>query len=376
MDREGATVTIYDVADRAGVSIATVSRVLNERANLRSDTRDRVLQSVEELGFVRNEAARALSSRQKQIIALVFRRVPSEDNLVTDEQENLLFADLVIRGAEQSAQSHGYSLLITGVGGLGRSRNVGALSGQTDGIILLDTVLPQVKLRELARRHPVVTLAGPKTRFAVNVRVDNSRGIGMLVRHLVEGHGYRRLAYLAGVSASADNRARQAAFASAVEEAGASAAPAEDWKGDFTAAGAAKVVRSALASGTRLPEAIVCANDQAALGVLSVLIDAGVRVPGDVAVAGFDDIPVSKHVQPPLTTVRQPIYDLGVAAVDALLGRITKPASSAREVVLPTELVVRASCGCRYGKRPESEERSVVAPVNPVVGSAEKVLRA
>ncbi len=375
MDRSsatGATLTIYEVADQAGVSIATVSRVLNGRSNLRPDTRDRVLKAVEELGFVRNEAARALSSRQKQIIALVFRRVPSEDRLVADERENLLFADLVIRGAEQSAQGHGYSLLINGVGGLGRARDVDALCGKTDGMILLDTVLPPAKLKGLALRHPIVTLAGPSTRFAVNIRVDNRRGMLELVTHLVQGHGRRRLAYLAGVAKSADNRARQAAFVSAAADAGASVAPVADWQGDFTAAGGAQVVRSLLSSRRKLPEAIVCANDQTAIGVVSSLIDAGLRVPEDVAVTGFDDIPVSQHVHPPLTTVRQPIHELGVVAVDALLQRISDPSSTARELVLPTDLVVRASCGCR--RRPGAKGRIAGAARAPQAQGSRRAL--
>jgi LacI family transcriptional regulator len=101
-----------------------------------------------------------------------------------------------------------------------------------------------------------------------------------------------------------------------------------------------------LAAGRPLPDAIACANDQAAIGVMHALQRAGVRVPGDVAVTGFDDIPVGRHVQPPLTTVRQPTQQLGSAAVDALVKLIEDSGQFQREIVLPTRVIIRASCGC------------------------------
>jgi LacI family transcriptional regulator len=118
------------------------------------------------------------------------------------------------------------------------------------------------------------------------------------------------------------------------------------WQGNYYATGGARVIERLLAEGATLPRAIVCANDQTALGVMYALGQHGIDVPGDVAVTGFDDIPMARHLRPQLTTVRQPIQEIGATAFDVLHSMITHGAPAARDVLLPTRLVVRASCGC------------------------------
>jgi LacI family transcriptional regulator len=343
----GSPPTIYDVAERAGVSIATVSRVLNGHGYLRPETRERVQLAVRELRFVPNGAARGLSSRSKRIIGLVFVRLPAEQDLLEVEQESLLFTDSVIRGAEVSAQRCGYSLLLSGVGDGDANPAVSALTGRTDGLIILDQVLPERRVAPLARRFPIVLLAGSgRSRSAVTVRVDNAGGMQALAEHLITQHGYRRLAFLSGIADSPDSSTRCAAFVGAAAELGVTCQHGDPWTADWTSGGAGRAMQNVLASGAPLPEAIVCANDQMAIGVLQVALRAGLRVPDDLVVTGFDDLPVVRHLHPGLTTVRQPSQRLGSVAVEALVGLIEGTGGPSRQVVLPVELSVRGSCGC------------------------------
>lgn len=357
--------TIYDVARVAGVSIASVSRVLNGHRNPRQETRDRVQRAVDELGFVPDGAARALSARLKEVVGVVFRRVPwvqsheGADEAVTEEDESLQFTDVINRGIEVAAQRRGYNLLVgsVDVDGHDARRRVMTMARKCDGLILHDRVLDPSSLAQLSRRVPVVTMAGVATAATANVRSDNGSGMKELARHLVNDHGYQTIAYLAGHADSPDNLARRLALAEEAADAGVTFVDGPQWQGNYLASGGAKVMRSLLAVNAWLPRAIVCANDQTALGVMYELARRGIDVPGEIAVTGFDDIPVARHLRPQLTTVRQPIQDLGATAFDLLRSMIIarnplQDDPAEREVVLPTRLVRRESCGCRADARP------------------------
>src|SRR5713101_802971 len=307
------TLTIYDVARRAGVSIASVSRVLNGLGSPREDTRERVMRAVRELSFVPDGAARALSNGLKEVVGVVFRR--GGEALFEGEDESFLFIDVINRGIEVGAQRHGFDLLISSVGfnDDNVAARIGALAGKADGLILHDRMLSPVGIARLADMVPIVTLAGSPTPASINVRCDNEAGMRALVRHLAIDHGYRSLGYVTGRTDSA--------------------------------AGGANVIDSLLDAGARLPRAILCANDQTALGVIHALGQRGIKVPQDVAITGFDDVPVARHLHPPLTTVRQPMHELGATAFEVLYSRISAGAGAA-DTVLPVELIVRESCGC------------------------------
>ena len=352
--------TIYDVAREAGVSIASVSRVLNGHRNPRQETRDRVLQAVAELGFVPDGAARALSARLKEVVGVVFRRVPwgesheGADGAVTEEDESLQFTDVINRGIEVAAQRRGYNLLVgsVDVDGHDAHRRVMTMARKCDGLILHDRVLEPSSLAQLSRQVPVVTLAGVATATTANVRGDNGSGMAELARHLIHDHGYPTIGYLAGHADSPDNLARRLALAEEAASAGVTFVDGPQWQGNYLASGGAKAIRNLLAENAWLPRAIVCANDQTALGVMYELARRGIDVPGEIAVTGFDDIPVARHLRPQLTTVRQPIQDLGATAFDLLRSMIATRSQQGsdpaeREVVLPTRLVRRESCGCR-----------------------------
>ncbi len=352
-DPEGTeydTPTIYDVARAAGVSIASVSRVLNGRRNPLPDTRERVERAVAELGFIPDGAARALSGRLKEVVGVVIRRpevTVSADGIFEDEETSLQFPDLINRGIEVAAQRRDFNLLVSSVGlGHDDTHRIFALARKSDGLILHDRVLDTEEVSRLGQQVPVVTLAGVPGPGAVNVGSDNRTGMSELARHLVRDHGYQQLAYLGGHADSPDNLARCAAFDDQVTVDGAQFLSGPAWQGNYTAAGGARVIENLLASGDSLPQVIACANDQTALGVVYALVRHGIDVPGGVAVTGFDDIPVARHLHPQLTTVRQPITDLGATAFATLYSMITDAGQPRDDVTLPTRLVCRESCGC------------------------------
>jgi LacI family transcriptional regulator len=342
--------TIYDVARAAGVSIASVSRVLNGQRNPRPETRERVLAAVADLGFVPDGAARALSARLKEVVGVIVRRPAADmdEDLFADEAESLQYPDLINRGIETAAQRRGFDLLIRSVGITehdpgGRTL---ALARKSDGLILHDRVLEPDQMDRLSRQLPIVTLAGYATPTTANVHGDNKAGMHALARHLLRDHGYRSLGYLGGYADSPDSIERREVLAAEAAAAGATLEYGPEWQGYYFASGGAQVINQLLAAGRRLPRAVVCANDQTAFGVMSALRKHGISVPGQVAVTGFDDIPLARHLRTSLTTVRQPIKQMGTAAFDVLYSMLNRERLPARDIVLPTELIRRESCGC------------------------------
>src|SRR5271165_3521178 len=289
--------TIYDVARAAGVSIASVSRVLNGRRNPRPETRDRVQRAVTELGFVPDSAARALSVRLKEVVGVVVRRplsagppVPAplsgawdtagllSYDAFADETESLQFHDMINRGVERTAQRRSFDLLMRSVDITDHDagRRVLALARKSDGLILHDRVLEPDQIDQISRQIPIITVAGFASPTTANVGSDNASGMRALARHLLYDHGYATLGYLAGYGDSPDSQTRLRVLATETRAAGAVLFTGPQWQGNYYAAGAAVVTERLLASGTPLPRVIVCANDQTALGVMYVLRRCGV----------------------------------------------------------------------------------------------------
>ena len=245
----GAPPTIYDVAAIAGVSIASVSRVLNGTGRPRPETRDRVLRAVAELGFVPDGAARALSVKLKETVGVVYRRVPKAASgaVFAEEDENLQFADILNRGIEVAAQRSGFSLLISSVAAedADAGRRMMALAGKCDGLIVHDLVLDAAQLDRLGRQIPVVNLAGITTPHTASVRGDSETGMRDLMRHLIRDHGYATLGYLAGVADSPDNVTRRAVVEAEARAGGVELAAGPQWQGSYYADGGASGGRRA-----------------------------------------------------------------------------------------------------------------------------------
>jgi LacI family transcriptional regulator len=370
-------VTLYDVASRAGVSIATVSRVLHGKEPVRDGTRARVREAIEDLGYVPDGAAQSLARNRKDVIGLVcMEHTGVKPNQYDIESMSLLFYDEVMRGVEARIRELSWSLLITF---LREDENSGtplpadgpvqsrllALSGKVDGLLIGEGVVPAPFVARLAKRIPVVVVAGDITqRGADVVSADNWSGAHALVTHMVEEHGRRRLFHVDGPSTAPDAKARRLAM-DAVIAAHPGTTVVGSFSGRFTvhsgAEAADRLLADAGAAPGALPDAIVCANDQMAMGVVRTLTARGIRVPEDVAVVGFDDIFPASLCDPPLTTVHQPMRSLGERACDRLIERIADPALRHAVELMPTELVIRSSCGCPPG----TLNRRPVTPVPP-----------
>ena len=336
--------TVYEVADRAGVSTATVSRVIHGSNLVHPDTRERVLAVIEELGYVPDGSAQGLSRRRKDIIGLAaLERGVTEVGI---EKNSPLFMDELVHAVESVLRGTDCSLLLTfGPAGEPFQRRIRSLSGKVNGLLVAEEVMPPGQLRALARRIPVVAIAGRRDETELDVvAVDNAAGMRALARHLIGGHGYRRLGFLAGPADSPDARERLEVFRQAVaEHPGCVLDPVLE--GDFSEASGAAAART-LRTLNPAPEVVACANDQMAIGVLLQLQESGAAIPGDMAVTGFDDIYASRVVAPPLTTVGQPFRELGHRAAQRLRARIEDRDLPALTEILPTRCVIRASCGC------------------------------
>ncbi|MGB3437904.1 MAG: LacI family DNA-binding transcriptional regulator [Actinophytocola sp.] len=337
--------TVYDVAERANVSIATVSRVYRNPDTVRQQTRDRVLAAARELGYVPSGNARGLASRSTGVLGLCFPDYADPD-LDDDDAEQTLYADEITRGMERAARRHGYALLIAASLAGGPESLVASVAGRVDGFAVLARTVAIEDLELMSRRLPVVMIAGPREIDHLDhLEVANLDGEFALTTHLIADHGLRRLAFVGGGDDSPDAQARFAGFQQALRAADLPVPPEPDARGDFTQAGGREAARRLLERGTR-PQAMVFANDQMAVGALDVLERKGVRVPKDVVVAGFDGIPLGRVVRPSLTTVTQPMRRLGETAVDLLVERLADPEREPRSVMLPVTQTRRASCGC------------------------------
>ena len=366
----GNVVTLYDVARLAGVSTATVSRVVHGLDRVRDSTRARVQQVIEELGYIPDGAARSLSRRRKDVIGLVCleRRAKQYDI----ESMNLLYYDEILRGVEARIRDcNDWSLLITFLQAEQQDAQsrLQSLLGKVDGLIIAEGAIESPLLLRLGERVPVVVIAGdPGERAADVVTSDNWSGSAALVTHLIAEHGRKRLFYLDGPPGVSDARQRRLAFEE-VLRAHPGCQLAGSYPGQFSVqSGEEAGTRLVAEHGDFLPDALVCANDQTAIGALQAFARAGVRVPEDVAVVGFDDIYPGSLSHPPLTTVHQAMGLLGERACARLLDRISQPALRRRVELLPTELVLRSSCGCPPG----TQTRQLVKKLPPARRAASR----
>jgi LacI family transcriptional regulator len=341
-------VTIRDVARTASVSVATVSRVLNESGPVHDETRRRIRDVVERLDYSPHGAARSLITRKTSTLGVVLPDLYGE-----------FFSEL-IRGIDSCARESGYHVLVSGSHS-DRSEIEAVLRatrGRVDGLIVMSPDLDSRTLKTSPHDGlPIVLLNGNGSRFD-SIHVDNYGGARAMTRHLI-GLGHRDIAHLSGPAGNRDAAERLRGYRDAMRT--VSRHPARDLviEGDFRE-GAGYRAGGLLLGRKTLPTAVFAGNDAMAIGLLAAFQEAGLRVPDDVAVAGFDDIPIARFMTPALSTVRVPIAELGERATHRLLQHLAAPNGHAvRHETIPTTLVVRDSSGVKtregaHGVQPRS----------------------
>jgi LacI family transcriptional regulator len=334
-----SSATIYHVARHAGVSIATVSRVQRGNGPVSADTRKRVAHSIKALDYRPSPNARSLAASRHEASGIVFPDLSGP------------YYSEVIYGFERETVEARQSALILATHGRERAEElVHDLAARVDGLVIMGRTVPDRLIAKLGRMEvPVVLLARPAVDGADTVLTENRQSAIELVNHLFD-HGLDDLLFVGDPDASPAASERWAGVLEAHRQAGRPQ-PVPPLVSNFTETGGHAAVRarlqSALEDGGRLPAGLVCANDEIALGALRAARELGIRVPGQLAITGWDDIPSAALVSPALTTVRQPMRELGSTAARLLAERISGERHEPRHVLLPTSLVLRASCGCQ-----------------------------
>lgn len=336
--------TIQDVAQRANVSIATVSRVLNDNQRVAGELRERVLMATDQLGYKPDRVARRLRAQKSEVIGLI----------VADIQ-NPHFVS-VIQGVQDVAYDHGMNIILcdTNEAPSRLAENIQVLRAESvAGLIIVPTPSGNIDLlQELQEDHfPLVVLDRTIEGLALDtVMSDNFQGAYDAVQHLIN-LGYRRIA---GIFPNVQTGIeRRNGFIQAHLDAGlGKPSPSLILNGSYRVQGSYEVAYQLFSE--RLPEAVFTATNFVTLGVIRAIRELGILVPNDLALVGFDDLPWADELFIPYTAVAQPTYEIGTQAVQLLLERINGMAEAPRLVKLPVRLVVRASCG--------SKQRTISTP--------------
>ena len=330
-------VTIGHVARRAGVSSTTVSHVLSGKRPVGAATQERVLEAVRELGYRPNSVARSLRTRRSQMIAVI---VPDITNP---------FYGVMTRGLADTLDDVGYRSYVCNTDGSSeRERDFieDALDRGVDGIVMAWIHMEPAEVEVIRRAHkPLVLLADNEEIAGVDqVTVDDGAGARIATQHLI-ARGARRVAMISGPAGSSRDRVK--GYADALDAAGIGYDPSLTRDGGWLRDGGREAMLSLMAKDPR-PDAVFCANDLMAIGAMDAARELGLRIPEDVALAGFDDIEAAALLTPPLTTVINPAYEIGEAAGRLILdrmvtGRGAVPEGASRRVVLPCRIAERQS---------------------------------
>ncbi len=327
-----ARVTIRDVAKAAGVSVSTISKVMNNRDGISEETQRRVRQVIDDLGYVSSVSARSLRAARTGVIGVL---IPDFEPYATE----------VLKGIARRLNGSPFELMAWS-GGAGRDATRGwerQLVARLAGSVLDAAILIAPSVTSLPfDGFPMVAVdphEGPG--YLPSVRADDREGARLAVEHLT-GLGHERIAFLGGRTDLESARERESGYREAMRAHGLAVDETLVVRGDYSLAGATEPARTLL-TATRRPTAVFAANDLSALRVIEVADEVGVDVPGDVSLVGFDDIPESLRSVPGLTTIAQPMIDIGVEAASLLLRLMAQEELPKRDIKLPTRLVVRES---------------------------------
>jgi DNA-binding LacI/PurR family transcriptional regulator len=328
--------TIKDVAQKAGVSLTTVSRVLNGHPYVADNVRRRVLDAIEELDYHPSRVAQRLRAARSRLIGVIVSDVKNP------------FYTMALSGIEQVLSEQGFSVLIGNSNTtLDREDNLLGLMKAEDvaGLIIAPVREDSTLLGEIAHNGlAVVVLDRLLDHLEIAaVLANNQMRAYMAIQHLIR-LGHRRIAILNGPQHLTSGRERYAGFLQAMDEAGLAVDPDLVRFGDYQLESSYSLVRELLAL-SQLPTALFVANNLMTIGALNAIHETNLSIPDDIAVIGFDDLPWAISLNPPLTTVAQPAVEIGIRAAELLLNRISDPELPSKKIVLDTHLIVRASCG-------------------------------
>lgn len=330
--------TIMEIAKHAGVSRSTVSRVINDDPKVNSDTRERVRSVMTTLNFHPNTAARGLAAGRTRILGLV---IPMGVGALFSDP----YFPLLIQGICAACSHHDYSIMLWLAEPEYERRIIHQIlqSSMIDGVIVAAAMLQDPLIEALTQSEMPFILVGryPSNAQVSYVDVDNRKSARDAVLHFLR-LGYHRIATIAGPQNHVAGIDRLDGYKDALRVRGILPDPKLIVEADFTEDGGYSAMQQLL---PYTPHAVFCASDAMAMGALRALREAGKRVPEDIAVIGYDDLPFAARADPPLTTVRQPIDRAGLVAAETLMDFILEPDSSPRRVILPTELAIRKSCG-------------------------------
>ncbi len=324
-------VTLEMVAEAAGVSPATVSRILNGSAGVSREKREAIDEAIRTLGFRPNLVARGLVGGRTMSVGVLSQAINSP------------FYGEALRGIEDHLEAAGYiPIFVSGHWNESEERKgiEALLARRVDGLIVLTGRLPNESLAMYAQQVPIVVVGRElRTERIFSMNFDNHTGALLATQHLIE-FGHRRIVFIGGDPIHKDAHDREAGYRAALQRANIEFDPSLVLKGDFTEAGGLLAISRLLEAGTTF-SAIFAANDQTAMGATLGLYRRGVRVPDDVSVVGFDDLAPAKYSSPPLTTIRQSVYEIGTAAATAMLDMLGGRRPSAN--IPSPELIPRES---------------------------------
>jgi len=339
--KSGRRITAEVIAAQVGVSAMTVSRALNDRPNVDAKTKVRVLRAAKKLGYSPNHIARSLALRRTQTLGVVVPEISHS------------FFPEVIRGIEDAAYSAGYHLILTH-SAEDASREQDAISTleskRVDGLLIstAQTVKDNSKYRAVIRLGtPVVFFDRVVHNIGAScVSIDDEDCCIRLTEHLI-GHGYKSIAHLSGPSTVSIGRGRLKGYKKALARNGMNFRPELVVQSGFHERGGYAAMESLLQLPVRLrPDAVVAVNDPAAFGAMKAIQEHKLRIPQDIAIVGMTDDVRAELVSSPLTTIRQPAYEIGKTAAETLISEIEGRSKPGQRITVRAELAVRKSCGC------------------------------
>lgn len=330
---------LEDVARMTGFSRSTVSRVINGDPNVKDSTRSAILEFIKQINFQPNMAARGLAAGRTNVLGLV---IPMGVGVLFSDP----FFPLFIQGVSSACYEKEYSVMLWLAEPEYERRTIRQIlyNGLVDGVIVASAVTNDPIVEALAESNlPFILVGRQTTRQGIHIiDVENRGGAREVVSHLFEC-GYRRIATISGPQTLVAGFDRYQGYLDALRDHGQSANPDLIGSGDFSESGGYEAMRALIG---RQPDAVFAASDTMAIGALRALREAGIRVPEDMGMAGFDDSPSAASSAPSLTTMRQPIHKLGVTAAEKIIDIIRTPPEQSIEIIIPVELIRRQSSAC------------------------------